>query len=189
MWASHRVLTPCDEELILMRPGERSLYEDTQLRASIRGPGDRRKPRLAGGDPGGCDATFNGGQLGLAQRDFRIFDNFLDTQANDNTTPHLQFPGYAGAEMAIWKACVEWGSTLHGDGSGDPHQPSDLGSGNANFDPSFQEICEGGPFLLFFEKTIQRGQGLVVAGVVLHGLLQVRHGSVRIAKAGATNIS
>jgi hypothetical protein len=33
---------------------------------------------------------------------------------------------------------VEWGSELHGDGQGDPHQPGGLGSGGANFDASWQ---------------------------------------------------
>ena len=51
------------------------------------------------------------------------------------------FPGYQGAVMAIWKGCVEWGSTLHGDGTGDPTQIGDLGSGGANFDASFQGLA------------------------------------------------
>ncbi len=79
-----------------------------------------------------------GGNLGNGQRDFRIYENFSDTQANNNTTAHASFPGYTGAEMAIWKASIEWGSELHGDGSGDDHQPNGLGSGGANFDPSMQ---------------------------------------------------
>ena len=72
------------------------------------------------------------------QRDFRVYNNFSDAQANDNTDPDLNFPGATGAVLAIWKACVEWSSELHGDGGGDPHQPFDIGSGGANFDPSFQ---------------------------------------------------
>ena len=79
-----------------------------------------------------------GGFLGTNNRDFRIFNNFTDASANNNTTPDQNFPGYDGAEMAIWKASIEWGSRLHGNGQGDPHQPGDLGSGFANFDPSFQ---------------------------------------------------
>jgi hypothetical protein len=79
-----------------------------------------------------------GGALGLDQRDVRVFDNFGDATANDNATPDAGFPGYVGAELAIWKATVEWGSELHGDGQGDPQQPGDLGSGGANFDASFQ---------------------------------------------------
>ncbi|MDP6954991.1 MAG: matrixin family metalloprotease, partial [Planctomycetota bacterium] len=61
-----------------------------------------------------------------------------DAEANDNTDADLNFPGASGAVLAIWKACVEWSSELHGDGGGDPHQPFDIGSGGANFDPSFQ---------------------------------------------------
>ncbi len=39
--------------------------------------------------------------------------------------------------MAIWKGCIEWGSLHHGDGSSDSSQAF-IGSGQANFDPSFQ---------------------------------------------------
>lgn len=84
-----------------------------------------------------------GGSLGLDQRDFRIYDNFSDPTANDNTTPDPMFPGYTGATMAIWKGAIEWGSRLHGDGSGDPSQPNDLGSGGANFDSTFQGNATG----------------------------------------------
>ncbi|MBM3975803.1 MAG: matrixin family metalloprotease [Planctomycetes bacterium] len=79
-----------------------------------------------------------GGSLGLSQRDLRVFDNFADTTANNNTTPDPNFPGYTGVEMACWKGAVEWGSELHGTGNGDPHQNGGLGSGGANFDPSWQ---------------------------------------------------
>lgn len=82
--------------------------------------------------------TLIGGSLSQSQRDFRVFNNFTGAAANDNQVPDAHFPGYQGAVMAIWKASVEWGSELHGDGGGDPHQPSGLGSGGANFDPSFQ---------------------------------------------------
>ncbi len=82
--------------------------------------------------------TLIGGSLSQSQRDFRVFNNFTGAAANDNQVPDAHFPGYQGAGMAIWKASVEWGSELHGDGGGDPHQPSGLGSGGANFDPSFQ---------------------------------------------------
>jgi hypothetical protein len=75
-----------------------------------------------------------GGNLGPTQRDVRLFNNFGNAGANGNTTPDSNFPGYDGAEMAIWKSVVEWGSTLHGTGNGDPHQPAGLGSGGANFD-------------------------------------------------------
>ena len=87
--------------------------------------------------------SLGGGSLSLSQRDFRIFDNFTDASANNNVTPDTQFPGYTGAEMAIWKGSVEWGSGLHGNGGGDPHQPAGVGSGGANFDPSFQGNATG----------------------------------------------
>ena len=87
--------------------------------------------------------VLNGDSLGLSQRDFRIFDNFTDSAANNNNVADANFPGYFGAEMAMWKAGVEWGSRLHGTGGGDPTQSSSLGSGGANFDPSFQGNANG----------------------------------------------
>ena len=82
-----------------------------------------------------------GGELDLSQRDFRIFNNFSDAEANDNVGSDLSFPGAVGAPLAIWKAYIEWGSELHADGSGDPTQPFDLGSGGANFDASWQGLA------------------------------------------------
>jgi hypothetical protein len=87
--------------------------------------------------------TTIGGSLSQNQRDFRTFNNFTDAAANNNQVADQMFPGYQGAVMAIWKASVEWGSELHGDGSGDPHQPGGLGSGGANFDPSMQGEATG----------------------------------------------
>jgi len=79
--------------------------------------------------------TVLGGQLSLAQRHVRVCNNFTDPEANDNTSPHPEWPGYVGAELAIWKAATEWCSELHGlTGNGDPHQPGGLGSGGASFD-------------------------------------------------------
>lgn len=79
-----------------------------------------------------------GVSLDLTRRDVRVFNNFTDSSANNNTTVTADFPGYDGAELAIWKGCVEWASGLHGSGGGDAHQPGGLGSGGANFDPSWQ---------------------------------------------------
>ena len=85
-----------------------------------------------------------GGSLSLGQRDFRIFNNFTDNSANNNQTPHPNFPGYQGADMAIWKASVEWNSIAHGDGSGDGLSSNPiLGNGGANFDASFQGNANG----------------------------------------------
>ena len=84
-----------------------------------------------------------GHSLSLSQRDVRVFNNFTDTAANNNTVAHYNFPGYDGAEMALWKACIEWGSRLHGDGQGDTTQNFGLGSGGANFDLSWQGNATG----------------------------------------------
>ena len=62
--------------------------------------------------------TTIGGSLGLTQRDVRLFNNFADSFANDNTATDVNFPRYDGAERAIWKAAVEW-SNLHGTGAGE----------------------------------------------------------------------
>ncbi|MEM7308394.1 MAG: matrixin family metalloprotease [Planctomycetota bacterium] len=87
--------------------------------------------------------TVLGGALPSSAADVRVFNNFSDATANDNVTPDGQFPGQTGAVLAIWKASVEWGSTLHGTGDGDPTQPGDLGSGNSNFDPAFAGLADG----------------------------------------------
>ena len=77
-----------------------------------------------------------GGSLGYTQRDVRVFNNFEDFNANNNTTEDPNFPGYSGSFAAMWKGAVEWSSELHGaSGDGDPLHPGDLGSGGANFDP------------------------------------------------------
>ncbi len=82
-----------------------------------------------------------GSDLSVDERHFRVFDNFADGATNNNTTAHSNFPGFTGAEMAIWKGAVEWG-TGHGNGSGDPTQGF-LGNGNANFEPAWMGIADG----------------------------------------------
>lgn len=78
-----------------------------------------------------------GHSLSVSETGFRVHNNFLDATANNNTTADANFPGAQGAVMAIWKAVIEWASEKHGDGTGDPHQPTGLGSGNSNFDPFY----------------------------------------------------
>ncbi len=87
--------------------------------------------------------VVTGDALALNQRDLRVFDNFTDPTANANHTPDPNFPGYVGAELAIWKGAVEWSSEIHGDGYGDPSQVGGLGSGNANFDFTWQGDATG----------------------------------------------
>lgn len=82
--------------------------------------------------------SFTGVSLNTNLRDFRVFNNFTDPGANNNNTPDANFPGAQGAAQALWKAYIEWGSRLHGNGNGDPHQPAGLGSGGANFDVTWQ---------------------------------------------------
>jgi len=87
--------------------------------------------------------TTIGGSLGTTQRDFRVWNNFTDVQANNNTAPHVNFPGQTGAVMAIWKGAAEWASQpVGGTGSGDtgPSNPV-IGSGGANLDLMFQGLA------------------------------------------------
>jgi hypothetical protein len=77
--------------------------------------------------------TFIGGSLDLNQRDVRVYNNFTDASANDNVTPHYNFPGSIGTPMAMRKSVEEWNSEPSGDGQGDPFQLA-IGSGGANFD-------------------------------------------------------
>ena len=70
-----------------------------------------------------------GGSLGVGQRDFRVFNNFTDASANNNTTPDPDFPSATGATQAIWKGHIEWASGWYlGVGDQDPTQ-SRLGTG------------------------------------------------------------
>jgi|RhiMethySRZTD1v2_1073278.scaffolds.fasta_scaffold12045_2 hypothetical protein len=87
--------------------------------------------------------TVIGESLGLDQRDFRVFNNFTNPEANDNTIPHPNFPGYTGAVMAIWKAHCEWGSGPRaGNGLGDGISSNpNIGDGGANFDNTFQGLA------------------------------------------------
>src|SRR5262249_9745083 len=92
--------------------------------------------------------TTIGGSLGLSQRDFRVWNNFTDATANDNTVPQANFPGQTGAVMAIWKGEDEWASgPIAGNGQGDGLSSSNpnLGDGNANLDITFQGTATSQP--------------------------------------------
>ncbi len=84
--------------------------------------------------------TLLGQELGFGQRDVRVFDNFSDTTAHDNTLPDAMFPGAIGLELSLWKGMIEWGSGPHGDGSGDVTQGT-LGSGDSNFDALWSGVA------------------------------------------------
>ena len=75
------------------------------------------------------------------ERDWRVFNNFADSASNDNGIGSTNFPGWLGAELALWKAAAEWNSG-HGDGTGDPTQPA-IGDGGANFDFFFAGRATG----------------------------------------------
>ena len=83
-----------------------------------------------------------GHSLSTSQADFRVFNNFTDTAANNNTVGTTQYPGYTGSVMAIWKGAAEWSSGPHGDGNGDPSQAV-IGSGGSSFDPIFNGEANG----------------------------------------------
>jgi hypothetical protein len=86
-----------------------------------------------------------GGSLGQGQRDFRVFNNFTDASANNNTVGQTMFPGQLGAVLAIWKGHTEWSSEpWAGTGAGDGLASNPvLGSGGANFDNNFQGTAAG----------------------------------------------
>ncbi len=91
--------------------------------------------------------SFGFSTLGTAlnvntEREWRVFNNLLDASANDNGTEDPNFPGWLGAELALWKAAAEWGSLPHGDGSGDPSQTT-VGDGGGNFDFVFAGRATG----------------------------------------------
>ena len=89
--------------------------------------------------------TLTGDLLDLGQRDVRVLNNFSDPSANDNTTPHPDFPGVLGATQALWKALLEWSSgPFAGTGDQDPTQAV-LGDGGANYDASFQGEITSAP--------------------------------------------
>ncbi len=82
--------------------------------------------------------TLIGGSLGVSQRDFRVFNNFTDASANNNTANNVAFPSAMGATQAIWKGHLEWASEWFlGTGLQDPTQ-SRLGTGQADYDNTFQ---------------------------------------------------
>ena len=75
-----------------------------------------------------------GGLLNVdSQRDYRVFNNFIDSTANNNLAEDPNYPGWYGADRALWKAAAEWGSLPFGGGAGDPNQ-ANLGDGGGNFD-------------------------------------------------------
>ncbi len=110
--------------------------------------------------------TTIGGNLSLSQRDFRVFNNFTDATANNNTTPHVNFPGQTGAVMAIWKGHTEWASEPRaGNGAGDGLTSNPvLGSGGANFDNVFggTHTATGG-FNENVHSEISGGSGSTIA--------------------------
>ena len=79
-----------------------------------------------------------GGSLSLSERDFRVFNNFTDASANNNTSANAAFPGATGATQAIWKGHLEWASTWYMQtGTQDPTQTR-LGTGAADYDNDYQ---------------------------------------------------
>ena len=85
-----------------------------------------------------------GGNLGFTQRDVRVFNNFEDFHANNNTNAEPNFPGYTGCYLALWKGTADWASELRGGtGEGDSTQAGGLGSGGANFDAFWAGAADG----------------------------------------------
>lgn len=122
-----------------MRLQKKTVFAASGLALALAVVGSMSAPTGAAG------FSFIGGSLGLGQRDFRVFNNFTNSQANNNTTPHFNFPGHTGAVMSIWKGHVEWSSGPYaGNGLGDGAASNpNLGDGGANFDNTFQGTATG----------------------------------------------
>ena len=103
-----------------------------------------------------------GHSLGTGEREFRIKNDFADPTANDNNLPHVDYPGASGAVMAIWKGCVEWASRNHGTGGGDG-TGNVIGSGGANFDPSYQGTTSSTTNFGNIHRTISGSSGSTLA--------------------------
>jgi hypothetical protein len=86
--------------------------------------------------------TTLGHKLGTSQRDIRVHNNFDDSASNNNTTEHANWPGYTGADLAMWKAAAEWNSDSFGDGTGDGTQ-GNVGDGGANFSAIWNGSASG----------------------------------------------
>jgi len=91
--------------------------------------------------------TIGDEHLDLSQRDFRVVNSFADPEANDNVVAQAGFPGMLGAPLSLRKAHAEWSSgpwAGTGEGDGLPASNPVLGSGNANFDNSWQGVAATG---------------------------------------------
>ena len=86
--------------------------------------------------------NWNGDKLSPGQRDFRLHNTFVDAQSNNNVLADANFPGWLGAELAMWKGVVEWGS-VHGDGSSTDTSQSNIGDGGADFDSAWMGNATG----------------------------------------------
>ena len=75
-----------------------------------------------------------GFELGLGQRDFRIYNNFKDGTANNNRIPDADFGGHHGAPLALMKGVAEWGSL--------PMGQSCWGRGGSNYDALFVGLAD-----------------------------------------------
>jgi IPT/TIG domain-containing protein/matrixin len=105
--------------------------------------------------------TLIGGSLAVGttgngyQRDFRVFNNFGDATANNNTTPNGSFPGALGVFQAVWKAGSEWDSNVAFAAKNFDYDwqgaATAVGTVNDNVLSSLQATCGGGT--LAFTET------------------------------------
>src|SRR5262245_55441232 len=78
------------------------------------------------------------------QRDFRLYNNFQDSSANDNTRPDSNFAGAVGAALAIWKAGDVWCSDSSGDRNFDFDWQSGLAPGPGNLNENTISAASAG---------------------------------------------
>src|SRR5262249_14218141 len=80
------------------------------------------------------------------QRDFRIFNNFADSSANNNQTPDPNYPGALGAAMAFWKAGEVWDSNKGGGKNFDYDWQSDKPTGAGGLNDNIASALASGGF-------------------------------------------
>ncbi len=93
------------------------------------------------------------------QRDHRVFCNFEDNAANNNSNPEAAFPGALGAKLALWKAAVAWNSQNGGNRAFESDWQGEANSGgnvNQNTSSSLEQSCGGGT-LAFTENPDNSG--------------------------------
>jgi hypothetical protein len=130
-----------------------------------------------------------GHNLSTNNRDFRVNNNFSDGTANNNVTPHYNYPGQTGAVMAIWKGHSEWNSRGHGDGAGDPVGNNFIGSGQANLDFIFNGTTNSTGGFNHAHRVLSGGSGSTLAYMTGGSSWHIRYYETWVWQDGPGGIS